>query len=195
MDNPGDDPRAQTISLGHASNNDSGHLLRDDDEGERPVGGMANLLQFLSAMVEPSGNRPSSGGGSGSGGGMRVVINGPRGVRTVQLGGPNTLGRGDTHPREGGVSRLSEYAPPDHFFENHFHTFSSYTAATTGEPPPADGSRTRRNSAPTLASYILSSMMNGGYARDPHGSTGFFDPFEMMGSGRFGDYVVNEHGA
>lgn len=38
-------------------------------------------------------------------------------------------------------------------------------------------------------------MMNGGYARDPHGSTGFFDPFEMMGSGRFGDYVVNEHGA
>lgn len=123
MDNPGDDPRAHTITLGHASNNDSGHLLRDDDEGERPVGGMANLLQFLSAMVEPSGNRPSSGGGSGSGGGMRVVINGPRGVRTVQLGGPNTLGGGDTHPREGGVSRLSEYAPPDHCFESHFHTF------------------------------------------------------------------------
>lgn len=37
-------------------------------------------------------------------------------------------------------------------------------------------------------------MLNGSRARDPHGSMGLFDPFEMMSNGRFGDYVVNEHG-
>ena len=36
-------------------------------------------------------------------------------------------------------------------------------------------------------------MMNAGHSRDPH--DGFFDPFEMISNGRFGDYVVNEQGA
>ena len=53
----------------------------------------------------------------------------------------------------------------------------------------------RRPPPPLLASYILSSMMNGARGRDHQGSLTFLDPFEMMSNGRLGDYVINESGA
>jgi hypothetical protein len=113
MDNPGDDPRAQAMPFGVLSPDDSVNSRRDG--GGRPAGGMADILQALSTMFEPSGNRSNNSSGSGSGGSMRIMINGPSGVRTLQLGGPNTLGRGDTQPHEGGVPRLSECALLDCF--------------------------------------------------------------------------------
>ncbi|KAF8498415.1 hypothetical protein JB92DRAFT_2984566 [Gautieria morchelliformis] len=170
MDDPGDDPRAQAVAFVPSLSDDSQRPRRDGDEERRPVGGMANILDLISALTGPSGGQPSN---SGNRGGMRVVINGP-GVRTVQFGGPNTLGHGG--PRDGSIPRLSDYI-----------------ASTTGEAPPTDGSPTRRAPAPLLASYLLSSMLNGGQgnSRGP-APMGFFDPFEMLSNGQFGDYVVNE---
>jgi hypothetical protein len=104
MDDPGDDPRAQAAPFGLPFSGDSQRPRRDGDEEGRPVGGMANILDLISTLVGSSGGQSIN---SGNGGGMRVMIHGP-GARTVQFGGPNTLGHDGPH--DGSVPRLSEYA-------------------------------------------------------------------------------------
>ena len=114
MDDPGDDPRPRGFGL--AISDDSGTARQGGDEGGRPVGGIANILELMSTMFGPSSDQPRNSGGSGGGVGMRIIINGPGGARTLQLGGPNTLGQRGTSQGEGGVPRLSEYASPRGFY-------------------------------------------------------------------------------
>lgn len=130
MDDPGDDPRAQAMNFG-LSYDGLPNSQRDSDEDGRPVGGMANILQFLSTILEPSGDQRNNSNGNESGGGMRIMISGPRGVRTVQFGGPNILGQGSAHSRGGGVPRLSEYA-----FSGSFPFLVNFTFTATSRPQP-----------------------------------------------------------
>ena len=110
MDDPSDDPRPRAFDL--SISDDSLNSRQDEDEDGRPVGGMANVLELLSTVFGSSSDQPRNTGDSGGGRGMRIMINDHRGVRTVQLGGSNTLGQGGSRPREGNIPRLSEYALP-----------------------------------------------------------------------------------
>ncbi|KAF8575872.1 hypothetical protein K439DRAFT_710693 [Ramaria rubella] len=178
MDDPEDDPRQSALPGGLALFGSNQPEQMGDDADWRPAGG-ESMMDLLSAMLRSHTAQPGDGGGGGGGGGggsMRIMIGNPGNLRSVQIGGSSIDGA-NQGVNEGGVPRLSEYV-----------------ASTTEAQQTADGGARRHGgAAPLLLSYILSGLRNGGQA-DPFGSLGpgVYDPFEMMATGRSGNYVVNE---
>lgn len=203
MDHPDLNPRHQDLFPASSFLGDPRPHRRDVGGTGRPVGGMGNVIDLISSMIHPSaGDQPRNsgfthmengvfGGDSelGNGNRIRLILNSPSGSRTVRVGRPATLGQtrlGDS--REGAVPGLSEsvFLSRAIFFLIRTH-HRSFLESTTGSPhPDANEDQTRRIPSPLLASYLLSNLFGG--------RNTMFDPFEMMARGRYGDYVVNEHG-
>lgn len=122
MDNPDDDPRRGGIDIAISDDSTPNSRQSDDEGGGRPAG-VTSLLELMTSAFGASGDQTGHTRGNGGGGGMRIIINGPRGMRSVQLGGPNTLGQGGSPMHDGSVPRLSEYALP-----HGFHVFGYFNA-------------------------------------------------------------------
>ncbi|KAF8513333.1 hypothetical protein BU17DRAFT_68844 [Hysterangium stoloniferum] len=170
MENESDDPRQNAAPFHHPFfGAEDPQRFGDGGEGRRQ-GGMGNILDLLSSALRLSPNATSeTGRDPHPQGEINVVFNGPTVTRTIRVGGSGgTAGeRGNVQREE--VPRLSE------FLEGY------------ARPPPQEGDSQNRRPTPVpmLASYLLSNLLGGR-------AGGMGDPFEMMASGRFGDYAVNE---